>query len=197
MLYAVCRPGGLLQQQDPADYYAGSCWDTDSQRSRNGTNNYSRAFLFPRLQDDPILDILNNVEECRTNDRKVWVAISKFDADGVGRGIALRDKLDELEDVYGCNVQVVVSGQGERNFLDDELTCVGHLAAVHHKFLLIDAKFNGQWRTLVFTGSRNWNEEGQFFNDEAMVRLQHAGLFSRYQDYYNELYDLSSAPACP
>lgn len=181
--------------------YAGNCWNTEPKRSSDGTNNYSRAFFFPRVEgvpsNDPILDILNNVEECRPNDDKIWVAVSKFSTDDSvgGRGGLLRGQLNELEDVYGCDVKVVVSGTTEREFLCTQLDQVGHLAAVHHKFLLIDAKFKGQWRNLVFTGSQNWNVEGQLQNDDAMIRLQLTGLFTRYRDYYNELYPLS-AP-CP
>ena len=165
-------------------------WTSDGSRKPKGDLFWSRAYLFPRVSDDPVLTILNNVELCRTHDDKVWLGYSKMDE---ARVSSILPRLQYLEDVLGCDVRVFARNMTEKSWFTPELSKVRILEDRHHKFMIIDAAFYGAWRNLTFTGSQNLNVNGSRRNDEAMVRIEHAGLFNKYKDHYRQLWDQAVA----
>jgi len=110
------------------------------------------------------------------------------------RNERFREKLLELRD-RGVRIRIVVDAKAARqewNTLDDALEEDGFAlkrventnsdwAIVHHKFSLVDGR-------TVMTGSYNWNETAQVFNDENMVVLEDPAVAAAYRAEFAELW---------
>lgn len=180
------------------DAQSWSGWtDTSGKTAFSSTGgHYMRTYAFPRAATaDPVLTILNNVQ-CTSTHKTVWVAMSKF-----RKRDALIDALDNLEDDddgtgsdVACDVRVLL--QDNQDHYCTEVDGPGynlangrvaHNGAIHHKFIAIDAKFDGTLRNLVFVGSHNLTGDGLTKNDEVMLRV--AGTtYASFRAHFSSLW---------
>jgi phosphatidylserine/phosphatidylglycerophosphate/cardiolipin synthase-like enzyme len=167
-------------------------WSSDADRTVQGS--LARGFVFPRKKDDPILTMLNKVTACNADHRSVFVAESAFRRSRS----ALRHRLAALQKL-GCDVRVVVQQQADEAWvqspagggLDLANTKVRH-AKVHHKFIAIDAKYNGKWQRVVETGSHNLFLGSLRNSDEATVLVRSGFVFDQYSAHFRGVYKIAT-----
>ncbi|MGH3743052.1 MAG: phospholipase D-like domain-containing protein, partial [Micromonosporaceae bacterium] len=140
-------------------------WNTNAERDASGDAATSardlpeRAWVYPRLKPgDPIAGQLANTTACHTDgdsdgdwDKRVWVAISKWSE---GARTEILDNLDRL-DAAGCDVKVVLGDtvtDTQRRAVRQRLSAdpaesdkVRVICDLHHKFIVIDAKYSGSY----------------------------------------------------
>lgn len=140
----------------------------------------TQAYLFQRApSDDPVVQILNGVTECRRDDRKIWVAMALFTRPEVQR------TLQRLRNDLNCNVRVIIGRKVNRKFVGTGLKKSNiRRRPVHHKLLLIDARYEGQWRQTVFTGSHNFTRPALSTHDETWLRVDNPFVFETYRQHY-------------
>lgn len=166
----------------------GDTW-TDADRSGRGYHDMSRAYAFPVNSGDPLLSILDDVSDCRANDDRIWVTHNIIERVGV------RNRLIELHKA-GCDVKVVTGKTDYEQFMQAHVPGLGHLDAdevrrlrgTHNKFVVIDAKYAGQWRKLVVTGSHNLTYSALKNANDVLLRVVHNGVADRYFGYFRQLY---------
>lgn len=186
------------------DYYLGywnrlnaKSWTFDgvtwgnAERALKGDYDLSKAYLMPVDSGDPIVAALNNVTECRADneDDRIWVAHSLFERP------AVRERLIELQNM-GCDVKVVVAKETDEVWLEQNVAGKGQLTASkvktlsgnHNKFVIIDAKYAGQWRKVVFTGSHNFTANSLRNANDVMLRLITPEVVNVYIHYFRDLY---------
>jgi phosphatidylserine/phosphatidylglycerophosphate/cardiolipin synthase-like enzyme len=196
-------------------------WDTNAERDRAGDPVTSvddlpeRGWVYPRLEPgDPIAGQLANTTACHADgdgdgdwDKRVWVAISIWNPDRE----AILDELDRL-DAAGCGVRVLVSDGGNRSWLQtvrqrlsgdpaasDKVRVV---CALHHKFIVIDAQYNGAYHEVVFTGSQIFARGSLYHSVELSLRVGgddnvDNGVAVAYIDRFQRLFDYAPTDACP
>ena len=170
--------------------YDGVTWGGDD-RARKGDHDLSKAYLLPVNAGDPVVAALNNVTECRAEneDDRIWVAHSLFERP------AVRERLIELQNM-GCDVKVVVARESDESWLERNVAGKGQLTAskvktlarTHNKLIIIDAKYAGQWRKVVFTGSHNLTENSLRNANDVMLRLITPEVVNVYIHYFRDLY---------
>ncbi|MFD0558625.1 phosphatidylserine/phosphatidylglycerophosphate/cardiolipin synthase-like enzyme [Stackebrandtia endophytica] len=170
--------------------YDGVTWN-NADRSRKGDHDLSKAYLLPVTAGDPIAAALNNVTECRASneDDRIWVSHSIFERP------AVRERLIELHNM-GCDVKVVVGSAEGEAWVEQTVPGKGKLSASkvrslpgnHNKFIVIDAKYAGQWRKVVFTGSHNISGNSLTNANDAMLRVINSAVVNVYIHYFRDLY---------
>lgn len=181
--------------------YGGVTWGQD-QRHADGTLK-TKGYAFPR-DSDIVLGILNNITACSADgdgdgdgDKKIWVAEMLF----TGARERIRNRLGQLYSM-GCNVKVVV-GTDAGSDPDKTETWVQSTTSggynlpndvvlhtnIHHKMFLVDAKYNGRWQEVVFTGSHNLTGPSLTQDNEALLRIEDPFVFDQYRTYYDGLFN--------
>lgn len=166
----------------------GDTW-TNADRSRKGDHDLSKAYVYPVDSGDPVTGVLNNVDDCRTEDDRIWVTHSIAERTGV------RNRLIELHNA-GCDVKVVTAKVDDERFMQAEVPGLGRLSTAkvkshqgtHNKFMIIDAKYAGEWRKLVVTGSHNLSYNSLQNANDVMLRIIHNGVTNEYIEYFRDLY---------
>ncbi|GAA4912665.1 phosphatidylserine/phosphatidylglycerophosphate/cardiolipin synthase-like enzyme [Stackebrandtia albiflava] len=161
----------------------GDTWRNDD---RHATGDLAtKGYVYPRTDGDNIVAILDNVTDCRDDDKKIWVAMSLFTRprDAVAR------RLEELHEM-GCNVKVVTQYKDHQEWVQTGPLPNSKVryTNLHHKFIVIDAKYNGEWRKVVFTGSHNLTSHALTDNDEAVLRVQNTWVTETYEDHFEKIY---------
>lgn len=168
--------------------YDGVTW---SNADRHQTGSYAtKGYVFPRTDFDPVLAILNNVTSC-SGSGHIWLAESLF----TDAREAVRNRLAYLEDKMGCDVKVIVHKEAQEKWVQSTTSGGYNLgngkvrrAAIHHKFILIDAKYNGEQTRYVFTGSHNLTGNSLHNNDEAMMRIRNAFVYEQFEKHFTGLF---------
>ena len=181
--------------------YGGTTWG-NGDRTAKGAG--VKAYAFARTDFDVVLAVLRNVTSCSDDgdgdgdgDKKIWVAASLF----TGPREDVRNRLAYMEDVMGCNVKVLVNKQDHEVWAQAKTSDgynlknskVRRVSGLHNKILLIDAKYNGRWQEVVFTGSHNLTGPSLTKNEESMLRIEDQFVFDQYRDYYDRLYARSTS----
>ncbi|HEU5471242.1 MAG TPA: phospholipase D-like domain-containing protein [Actinophytocola sp.] len=195
-------------------------WDTNAERDRagdpvSGGDLPERGWVYPRLEPgDPIAGQLANTTACHADgdgdgdwDKRVWVAISIWN-ENTRTGIL--DELDRL-DAAGCSVRVLIADGVSRPWLQtlrqrlsgdpaasDKVRVVCHL---HHKFIVIDARYDGAYREVVLTGSHIYATGSLRNSVELNVRVGgndnvDNGVVVDYINRFQRLYDYAPTDAC-
>jgi phosphatidylserine/phosphatidylglycerophosphate/cardiolipin synthase-like enzyme len=164
---------------------------SEAERDRPGSGAV-KAYLYPR-SDDNLLEILANVEACRTTDAKVWLTQSQFE---VGRD-ALRRRLNELRRDSGCSVRLIVQKAEAERYVQRRARGANlpdgtvRRAGVHDKIIVVDARYNGRWRELVFTGSHNLVRSSVVGNDEVLLKVWSPLVFEAHLRRFRGLFERS------
>ena len=165
---------------------------TNDDRHRKGSLA-TKAYVFPRKTGDPVLGVLRNVTDCREHDAKIYLAESIFDHTRP----AVRHRLAVLHEKKKCNVKVVVQQAEDEQWVqaptggyDLPNAKVRHIK-LHHKFIVIDAKYNGHWQRVVFTGSHNLNKRSLRSNDEAMLRVRNPFVYQQFRRHFLDIYRIA------
>ena len=121
---------------------------------------------------------------------------------------ALQQRVEELENI-GCNVKLIIQREVDESFVQlgtswndsDPLTYLtksdvrqmpGTVVDVHHKLLLIDARYNDLYQEVVFTGSHNFTGPSLNQHDENWVRVEDPFVFLKYREHFDELWARST-----
>lgn len=166
---------------------AGS-WDGwgHEDKAADGSHDHSKAYVFPRASGDIVSEVLDNVDECREGNDKVWVAHSLFAPERQ----AVRDKLVQLQDDLGCDVRVVVNQAEDAEWISGPIPADKvRVSPNHNKLITLDANYAGQWREVVFAGSHNLTSNSLRNANDTMLRLIHPEVAGIYTDYVEALYD--------
>lgn len=166
----------------------GDTW-ANADRARPGDHDRSVAYVFPVVSGDPLKAILDDVTDCRTGADRIRVS------HGVTQRTAVRDRLIELHNA-GCDVKVAAATAADEKFMQARVPGLGRLdpdkvkrhRGTHNKFVVIDAKYRGQWRELVVTGSHNMNYNGLKNANDVMIRLVHTGVAEEYFTAFRLVY---------
>ncbi|ADD42790.1 phospholipase D-like domain-containing protein [Stackebrandtia nassauensis] len=158
-------------------------------RSGRGDHDMSRAYVFPVTSGDPITAILDDVTDCRRGDDRIWVTHN------ITERVGVRNRLIELHNA-GCDVRVVTGKTDNEEFMQSHVRGLGHLDAdkvrrlrgTHNKFVVIDAKYAGQWRKVVVTGSHNLSYSALKNANDVVLRVVHNGVADEYFGYFRQLY---------
>ncbi|MGH8795284.1 MAG: phospholipase D-like domain-containing protein [Stackebrandtia sp.] len=165
--------------------YDGVTWgDADKIYRGDGVE----AYAYPRGSDN-LLGILNNITECGDDHGTIRVAQSMFRE----KRVAIRDRLAELQDSLGCDVQVITSSEGT----DEQWVEAGGLDPAkvvslesHNKLIIVDAFMSDRSQQAVFTGSHNLTGTSLSNNDEAIVKVENdAFVFGAFTAYFDGMYD--------
>ena len=165
-------------------------WGEDA-RDRQGSGAV-KAYLYPRSEDN-LLDILRNIDDCRRTDAKVWLTQSQFE---IGRD-ALRRRLNELRRDSGCSVRLVVQKRKAEQYVQRRARGANlpdadvRRALVHDKIMVVDARYHGRWRQLVFTGSHNLVRSSVVGNDELLLKVGNPAVFKAHVRRFRGLFKRS------
>lgn len=181
------------------NYYL-SYWNLLNHNDRNGFAKFpnhkagslaTKAYVFPRATGDPVLGILNNVTKCVKGHRKIYLAESIF----TSKRADVRNRLAYMQTKMHCNVAVVVQKKADEDWVQSPAP-QGNLknskvrrAYLHHKYIIIDAKYNGAWQQVVFTGSHNMNRRSLRDDDEAMLRIHNSYVYNAYHKEFVALFE--------
>lgn len=162
---------------------------SDGDKKAYGDYDDSKAYAFWRAKGDPVLGNLNNVTDCNSDHNRVWVAASMSGRDSV------RARLKELHDM-GCDVRAVIApGPGNKN--EEWLQAIGlskakvkDLKYHHNKFILVDAKYHGEWQKVMWTGSHNHLNDSSLRNsNDINLRIIRDDVFDVYARYFITMFD--------
>ena len=166
-------------------------WTSNDDRHRKGSLG-TKAYVFPRKTGDPVAGVLGNVTACRSGDAKIYVAESIFNRS------AVKHRLAYLHTKLGCNVKVVVQQKADEEWVQKPTSDGYNLPnakvrriMLHHKFIIIDAKYNGSWQRVVLTGSHNLNTNSLRHNDEALLRVRNPFVYTQYHQHFLDIYQLA------
>lgn len=156
------------------------------------TGGGTKLYISPRDKGDIVRSILDNID-CEQGKSRVRVAMAFFRSD---RGVKVADKLVELHKAK-CDVEVLVTGS-PGNILPEVTSTLKkggvalrtyraptpELTGIHSKYLLIDSKYLGKPRKLVFTGSHNYEQSALRTNDEVLMRVDNPEVFAAFEKDY-------------
>lgn len=167
----------------------------------------TRLYLFPRADnnvvdgpgdhvngEDPILTVLGNLG-CQEPGDRVMVAMGLWRDERA----EIVDRLSTLAS-EGCQVEVLVRADPTRtdpevlSALFDAGLAVYDVPHLHSKYVISDCLFKGKPRTLVWTGSHNFNYGALRENDEAMVRVDDLAVHGQYITNFETLRDNDGTP---
>jgi phosphatidylserine/phosphatidylglycerophosphate/cardiolipin synthase-like enzyme len=175
--------------------WEGVTW-SDDDKNPYGTNGNSRAYFFPQYTKDPLVGVLAGVDACATGHDRIWLETSLIDESQ--HSWAIIDQLNRLRNI-GCDIKVIVQDVPSKEILwrngvlDGDITCDGQ---THNKLLLIDAKYQGDWRQAVFVGSYNLTENSNYRANDAMLRIIDGWVTNRYIDQFRVLWNNTNPRAC-
>lgn len=155
----------------------------DAQREAQGDRG-TRGYAFQRTDGDTVARILDGVTGCRKDDKKIWMAMALFSR----ARAAVQQRLQRL-DAMGCNVKLIIGPKVGRAFASRGLKASKvRTRSIHHKLLLIDARYEGRWQEVVFTGSHNLTGPALTTNDEIWLRVENPFVFGAYRAHYDQLW---------
>lgn len=172
--------------------------DVYSEFGGTGDVSSSKVWFFPRATpssgnqsaNDTIGDILANTT-C-TSSTKIKIGMRNFgDADSTSTVKARLRIANELVDCAqaGATVEIVYTSMQAafENAVDDhprislyQVTKADSDTTVHSKYMLIDGTFAGTAGKWIFTGSHNYDLDSLRDNDENLMRLNDASIYSQY-----------------
>ncbi|MGH8793292.1 MAG: phospholipase D-like domain-containing protein [Stackebrandtia sp.] len=176
--------------------YDGETWDSDADRSSTGDLAVDAA-VYPR-EEDSLVQVLGDVEGCAADgESKVWISSWRVRH----HRPEIRDELVRLHDA-GCDVRVLIppvddSVRGHTDWpemkewlVDGGLDAdkIGRHDAIHDKYTVIDAKYDGEYQGLVFMGSQNYNVQSLRKNDEATVLVKDDALAQLYVEFHEGVF---------
>ncbi|MFC8360767.1 phosphatidylserine/phosphatidylglycerophosphate/cardiolipin synthase family protein [Streptomyces griseorubiginosus] len=168
--------------------YDGVTWDTNADRTIDGTNDLAKAYFYPQPGASRVADVLGNVSACEPGNDRVWMEASEFDVSSYSEHIA--NQLNRLRGI-GCDVKIIVQKDAGHDVLrsygipEADIHCDGWS---HNKLLLIDAKYAGEWRKPVFVGSYNITENSAYRANDAMLRVIDGDVTNRYINQFQHLW---------
>lgn len=152
-----------------------------------------RAHFFPRSgpfdDSDRIHNVLQRDVDCRGGG-EIRVAMA-FWTNARGHIV---DDLARLAR-QGCDVRIVVNERSttaevqrriRRAFPRGRRVRGPH---VHHKYLLIDAVYNGRRQQVVFTGSHNYTGPAVRRNDETLLQINDAEIYTAFRADWQSIWD--------
>lgn len=168
--------------------YDSVTWSTDADRTVDGSNDLSKAYFFPQPNSNRVADVLGNVSECVDGNDRIWMEASLVEDETYAQDIITQ--LNRLQNL-GCDVKIIVQEQSGKDIIqkygvdDIQISCDGWS---HNKLLLIDAKYAGEWRKAVFTGSYNLTENSSHRANDVMLRVIDGWVTNRYIDQFQTLW---------
>jgi phosphatidylserine/phosphatidylglycerophosphate/cardiolipin synthase-like enzyme len=163
----------LRAQQTNLAYYRSADGDT-------GT----KAYFYPRAgttpSSDTIYRILDDNVECGPQSR-IRIAMAFWT-------MARSHIVDILatKKAQGCDVKILADEGGTsdalKSYLASNLAASDFIIAkgIHHKYMLVESQYLGAPRRLVWTGSHNYTGPALRTNDEALLRVDDAKVFTAY-----------------
>ncbi|MEU6883964.1 phospholipase D-like domain-containing protein [Streptomyces viridosporus] len=168
--------------------YGGDEWDTNAERTIDGSNELSKAYFFPQPGINRVADVLGNVSACAEGNDRIWLESSLMEDEAYAREIIA--ELNRLVGI-GCDVKVIVQEQSGSDILRkygvaaSDISCDGWS---HNKLLLIDAKYAGEWRKAVFVGSYNLTDNSAHRANDVMLRVIDGWVTNRYIEQFRVLW---------
>ncbi|MCP4600823.1 MAG: hypothetical protein GY847_09875 [Proteobacteria bacterium] len=156
---------------------------------RAGVSGGLRMYYFPRPYPTQ-LNILKNIGCHRGG--YVRIMMSHW-TDGESYGLEIAKQLVKLADSScGITVYILTRSSISPEVLDvleapNSNVWVGKVKSstnIHNKFMLINARYAGKWRQLVFTGSANFTTAAGAWNDELLLRIEGDQVFALYDQYW-------------
>lgn len=164
--------------------YKGS-WNGWGEKDKAGSGDGTRVWVFPRVTD-PVAAQLRQVTGCGEGDR-VWVGHANFQPNRP----EVRDQLRRVKGL-GCQVRVVVLDKDSNDPAWIERATGPGSVRVHgdhrNKFLIVQAEFNGQDRSLVWTGTHNLSGNSLKNADDNLLRVGDEAVVGVYVDYFRRLW---------
>lgn len=196
-------------------------WDSDSDRWGSGDpapgakDLREMAYVYPRKSADPIGNTLKRTTTCHSDgdddgdwDKRVWVAISSWKQ---GARSQILDQLERLNG-EGCDVRVMLADNisvehatqlRERiSGSASDSSEVRYVCKIHHKMVILDAKYRGAYHEVVVTGSNIWTNGSLGYSTELNLRLggedndTDDGAVRKYIVHYDKLWDERSKASC-
>ncbi|MBK8255324.1 MAG: hypothetical protein IPK82_22035 [Polyangiaceae bacterium] len=188
----VIARGDALLYQGYLNYWLDQKADQqnlDYYKTIDGTLPF-RAYFYPRAQGDTIVSILDNVS-CSAGNKKIRLAMSLFSDSRVEIAQKLVTKKQEgcsvvtlLADRDGSPGAAILSTLNNGNVSTFLVTPTATRSTIHSKYLLIDADYqsgaNLVPRKLVFTGSHNYTGNALHDNDEQLIRVDDADVYTAF-----------------
>jgi phosphatidylserine/phosphatidylglycerophosphate/cardiolipin synthase-like enzyme len=159
-------------------------------RTFDGAGATTRAFVFPRASSDTVVNLLDNVR-CERGHGSLRVVMAFF----TNARVAVAKKLASLKRA-GCSVETLLNeGDDAGPNVLAALRAGGvtvrryprSIAAIHSKYLLLDSIYDGEPRTLVFTGSHNYTGAALRSNDEVLLRVDDPTVFAAFEADYAKI----------
>jgi len=158
----------------------------------------------PELEGDHWLARLNDITPTDNNNCTVRVMQGIFaeHSEDRDRGVSLANKLANLKG-GGCAVHVLVAkgdsgnpqiGTEAKQILCDAGVSLRARKGIHDKGLLVNAKYLGEFKKVVFTGSHNFTQEALTNNDELIVRIgggTQDAIYVRANSHFSRAWDLT------
>lgn len=178
----------MAAQKENLDYY------------RHADGKHTIAYFFPRAEGDTVISVLDKVK-C-DGGGKIRIAMAFWNT----ARIAIADRLIELQS-EGCDVRVLTRGKATAVATQEEVVAklrAGHIKVglypsehgtdIHSKYMLIDAKYDTEnqgyvRRKLVYTGSHNYLASALRKNDETLMRVDNADVFSAFWSNWQTIRD--------
>lgn len=167
--------------------WGGVTW-TDEMKNVYGTNEHSRAYFYPQYYKQPLVGILAGVTECAPGNDRVWLEASQVDSSGYAHAVIFQ--LQRLRGI-GCDIKVIVHKVDSQAVLANAGLPSGdvHCDGWHHnKLVIIDAKYQGEWRKAVFAGSYNLTSNSNHYANDVMLRVIDGWVTNRYIDQFRALW---------
>jgi phosphatidylserine/phosphatidylglycerophosphate/cardiolipin synthase-like enzyme len=167
--------------------YGGVTWDTNADRTIDGSNDKSKAYFFPQPGSTRVADVLGNVTSCDAPDHdRVWLEASLLDeSSDYSKGII--KELVRLKNL-GCDVKVLIQQTKGNNALAAagiNAHCDGYN---HNKLMLVDAYYASAWRRAVFVGSYNLTTNSAHESNDTMLRVINDWVTDRYTEQFKALW---------
>lgn len=90
----------------------------------------------------------------------------------------------------GCRVKVTGNGiQDQALAALKKAKIPVHVNETHDKLMLVDAKFDGKRRKIVFTGSHNLTKSANDTNDELLVKVANPAIYPAYVAHFEQEFD--------
>ncbi|HEX2144301.1 MAG TPA: phospholipase D-like domain-containing protein [Glycomyces sp.] len=174
------------------DFYAGywdrlysKRWGGWTEEDKSTTGALARAWVFPR-RTDPVAEELGAITGCGDGDR-VLVAHANFQPNRP----AVRWQLGRIQGL-GCQVRVIVLDKETNSppWLGDALgdANVRIHDAHRNKYIVAQARFGGEHRAVVWTGTHNLNGNGMNHADDNMIRVVDRGVADLYARHFQRLW---------
>lgn len=165
--------------------------DSNYYRYLRSSSGLLKGYAFPRKKGDTILSVLNKTYSKGT---KIRIAMAYW----TSSRSAIITRLKQMQS-RGADVKILIrvdSNATYQTFLGRYLRCSGinynivqsgYPGALHSKYLLIDGRYYGRKRQMVFTGSHNYTYPSLRQNDEVLLKVSDRNVYDKYLKNWEEM----------